>query len=193
MQSQLKVIKTDGSIEEYLHTKIIGTIANALSEVGADDMTVAEQLAEVVTYYLYHKKSRRDVTSDEIFSVVKAVLADTGYEEAAIALNEHRFERRLKRGRLEVISFDICRLADAQLLCETHESCHKSGWDKSRIVDDLVTEHGLSKRTARMIAGMVEQKILNMPITRVPTSLIKQLVCNDTAAILHAQRQLQMV
>ncbi len=28
---QLKVIKSDGSIEEYLHTKVIGTFGNALA------------------------------------------------------------------------------------------------------------------------------------------------------------------
>ena len=54
---QLKVIKADGSIEEYLHTKIIGTISNALSASGHDSTFVAEQLAEAITYYLYNNNS----------------------------------------------------------------------------------------------------------------------------------------
>ena len=192
MRTQLKVIKADGSVEEYLHTKIIGAIANALAEIECGDILVAEELAEAITYYLYHKQNNRTITSDEIFSVIKAVLAGTGYETAALVLNEYNLQRRLKRNRLEVISTDICKLADMDLLCEAQANCKKTCWDKSKIVSDLVTAHGLDRNTARMIAGMVEHKVLNMTISVIPTSLIKQLVYNDTAAVLRAQRQLQM-
>jgi len=85
MQTQLKVIKEDGSVEEYLHTKVIGTISNALGEIGQADMGIAEQLAEVVTYFLYHRQNRRSITSSDVFSIIKAVLAATNYEDAAIA------------------------------------------------------------------------------------------------------------
>ena len=61
MQMQLKVRKEDGSIEEYLHTKVMGTISNALATVGEADIFVAEQLAEVVTYYLYQQQKGRNV------------------------------------------------------------------------------------------------------------------------------------
>ena len=40
---------------------------------------------------------------------------------------------------------------------------------------------------------MVEERILNLGIVQVPTSLIKQLVLNETASVLQAQDQLQMV
>ena len=188
---QLKVIKTDGSVEEYLHTKIIGIISTALSEIGRPDIYVAEELAEVVTFYLYKRQHRRTATSNEIFSIIKAVLAATRYEEAAVALSEHNFERRLKRSRIEVVSIDIEELADAELLCKTEQSDIRSRWDKSRIVQDLVEKHDVPRQTARTIASMVEEKIFNVGLTLVPASLIKQLVLGDTAAILRAQRQLQ--
>ncbi len=190
---QLKVIKADGSVEEYLHTKVIGTISNALGRVGQSDIGVAEQLAEVVTYFLYRKKNRRAVTSSEIFSIIKAVLAATSYEEAAVALSEHHFERKLKRSRIEVASIDIRELADAELLCRAEGLDSRCRWDKSRIVNDLVTSHNVSQQTARTIASMVEEKIFSMGITLVPASLIKQLVLGDAAAVLQAQRQLQIV
>lgn len=192
MRTQLKVIKADGSVEEYLHTKIIGAIANALAEIECGDILVAEELAEAITYYLYHKQNNRTITSDEIFSVIKAVLTGTGYENAALVLNEYNLQRRLKRNRLEVVSTDICQLANTDLLCDVQANCKKTCWDKSRIVSDLITTHNLDRNTARMIAGMVEHKVLNMTISVIPTSLIKQLVYNDTAAVLRAQRQLQM-
>lgn len=189
---QLKVIKTDGSIEEYLHTKIIGSISTALSEIGRPDTYVAEELAEVVTFYLYKRQHRRTATSSEIFSIIKAVLTATRHEEAAVALSEHNFERRLKRSRIEVVPIDVEELADAELLCKNDHFDRRSRWDKSRIVKDLVEKHGVSKQTARMIASMVEEKILNMGLTLVPASLIKQLVLGDAATILRAQRQLQL-
>jgi hypothetical protein len=40
---------------------------------------------------------------------------------------------------------------------------------------------------------MVEEKVLNIGMTSVPAGLVKQLVLSDTAAFLHAQRQLQTV
>ena len=193
MKTQLKVIKADGGVEEYLHTKVIGAISNAFSRTGQPDISVAEELAEVVTYFLYHKQNRRSVTSSEIFSIIKAVMTATSYEEAAIALSEHHFERKLKRSRIEVVSIDIQELADAELLCKTEQSDSRSRWDKSRIVKSLVAKHDVSQQTARMIASMVEEKIFNMGLTLVPASLIKQLVLGDAAAILQAQRQLQTV
>jgi hypothetical protein len=193
MKMQLKVIKADGGIEEYLHTKVIGTISNALGRIGQADICIAEQLAEVVTYFLYHRQDRRAVSSSEIFSIIKAVLAATSYEEAAVALSEHHFERRLKRSRIEVASIDIRELADAELLCRDGELDGRCRWDKSRIVNDLVTKYDVCRQTARMIASMVEERVFSMGITLVPASLIKQLVLGDAAAVLQAQRQLQTV
>jgi len=190
---QLKVIKADGSVEEYLHTKVIGTIGNALADVDHADICTAEQLAEVVTYFLYHEQNRHSATSGEIFSIVKAVLTATNYQEAAIALSEHYFERKLKRFRVEVVSVDVQELADAEMLCKPEELGQRSCWNKSRIVNDLVTKYDISRQTARTIASMVEEKIFSMGVTLVPTSLIKQLVLGDTAAVLRAQQQLQMV
>jgi transcriptional regulator NrdR family protein len=189
---QLKVIKTDGSVEEYLHTKIIGTISTALSAIGRPDIYVAEELAEAVTFYLYKRQHRRTATSSEIFSIIKAVLTATRHEEAAVALSEHHFERRLKRSRIEVMSIDIEKLADAEQLCKTGQLDDKSLWDKAKIVSNLMEKNDVSRQTARMIASMVEEKIFNMGLTLVPASLIKQLVLGDAAAVLRAQRQLQL-
>jgi len=190
---QLKVIKADGSSEGYLHTKIIGTISNALAHVDQSDSFVSEQLAEVVTYFLYHEQKRPSVTSGEIFFIIEAVLMATGYEEAAIALSEHHFGRKLKRSRIEVVSVDIQELSDAEALCRTKELGDKVRWNKSVIVVGLMARYGVNRQMARAIAAMVEEKMLNMGATLVPASLIKQLVLSDTAAVLRAQRQLQTV
>ncbi|MHC4537579.1 MAG: hypothetical protein ACYS6K_26905 [Planctomycetota bacterium] len=191
MRTQLKVIKVDGSLEEYSHTKVMGTINNALCRIGQTDVYIAEQLAEVVTYFLYHRKNRRTATSSEILSIIKAALSATSFDEAAGELSEHHFQRRLKRSRTEVVSIDIQKLKDAELLADSEATESTCRWDKSRIVEDLVTKYDLSKPTARTIASMVEEKIFNTGINLVPSSLIKQFVLGDTAAVLRAQQQLQ--
>jgi len=193
IQTQLKVIKADGSIEEYLHTKVMGTINNALGEVELANIDIAEQFAEVVTFFLYNQYNRRIVTSGDIFSMIKVVLAATGYEDAAVALSEHHYKRKLKRSRIEVVPIDVQNLTDAEFLAGTGESDGRSRWDKSRIVEDLITGHGVCRQTARTIAAMVEEKVFNVGMTLVPSSLIKQLVLGDTATVLRAQRQLQAV
>ncbi len=193
MQTQLKVIKEDGSIEEYLHTKVMGTISNALASIDQADMYLAEQLAEVVTYYLYHRQDRRDVTSSEIFSIIKAVLTATGHEEAAIALSEYHFERRVKRSRIQVASVDVRELMDAEMLARADDTDGKRRWDKSIIVRGLAAKHGIPQQTARTIASMVEEKVFRMGVTLLPASLVKQIVLGDAAAVLRAQEQLQTV
>ncbi|MHC4478196.1 MAG: hypothetical protein ACYTEL_21360 [Planctomycetota bacterium] len=188
-----KVKKADGSVEEYLHTKVIGTISNSLAGSGQADIGVAEQLAEVVTYFLYHRQKPSVIASNEILSIIEAVLTATGYEDAAIELSEHYFDRKLNRSRIEVILVDVQHLSDADTLAGQAESDRRRSWDKSEIVSYLVTKHGLCRQTARTIAAMVEEKIFNMGITLVPASLIKQLVLGDAAAVLRAERQLQTV
>ncbi|MHC4624127.1 MAG: hypothetical protein ACYS4W_09530 [Planctomycetota bacterium] len=190
---QLRVMKADGSTEQYLHTKVVGAISNAIAATGKPDTTMAEQLAEVVTYFLYHKQKPPVVPSNEILSIIKAVLTATGYQDAAIRLSEHHFERKLQRSRTEVLSVHIQKLSDAQAISKDGESLDRTRWEKSRIVADLTTKHNLSRQTARTIASMVEERIFSMGITLVPASLIKQIVLGDAAAVLRAERQLQTV
>jgi hypothetical protein len=193
VRSQLKVVKADGDIEEYVHTKIIGTISIALGKAGRDDVYIAEQLADVVTYYLYNQENTHSVASGEIFSIIVAVLTETGYEDAADALCEYHFRRKMKRLRTEVISIDIQGITEARMLADTEQPNGGSRWDKSKIVDALIREHDFDLPAARMIASVVEDRIFNMEITKVPTSLIKQIVLSEAAVVMRAQRQLLAV
>jgi len=190
---QLKVIKADGSVEEYLHTKVIGTINNALSTAGQADISIAEEFAEAVTYFLHQKQHANTVSSSEILSMIQVVLAATEYEEAAAMLSEHHFERKLKRSRIEVVSTEIYEPADAARLCRVEQPVCRTRWDKTMIVEDLTARYNIDRQTARTIASMVEEKILNMGASLVPVGLIKQLVLSDTATILRAQHDLATV
>lgn len=193
MKKQLQVIKADGTTEEYLHTKVIGTINNALTAAGRPDIAMAEDLAEVVTYYLYKRREERQVSSSEIHSMIKAVLTSTGYEMAAVALGDHALERRLRRVRTEVLAMDVEDFADVEKLHRMRQPPVRVPWDKARIVHDLARECGMPHQTARAVASLVEERIFSMGMTLVPRGLIKQLVLGEAAAMLRAQQELQAV
>lgn len=191
MDKQLRVVKADGSTEAYLHTKVLGTINNALTAAGRADMALAERLADVVTFHLYEETDRHSINSGEILCMIKAVLVSTGCEEAAAALTEHALERRLRRSRTEVLAVDVQDFADIEPLCQSDSPPARASWDKTRIVSDLTVRLGLPCQTARAIASMVEERIFSMGLTAVPQSLIRQLVLAETVATLRAEHELQ--
>lgn len=192
MNRQLRVTKTDGGTEPYLHTKILGTINNALTASGQGDIIMAEDLTEVVTFYLYNRHNHATVSSSEIFAMIKAVLAATGHEDAAMALAKHALERRLKRARTEVLAVSIREFSDAQELCQTDRGPERAAWNKARIVRDLTDRFGVPRRIARVVASGVEEKVFRMEMTLVPLSLIKQLVLGEAAAMLRAEHELKI-
>lgn len=189
---QLKVTKADSSIEDYSHTKLIATLSNALGSVNQGDIFIAEQLAEALTFFFYHNYSSHCmITSNEILSMVKTVLASTGYGEAAVMLSEHHHRRNLHRNRIEVVKMDVRNLSDAAKLAELRRNGLTQRWNKSKIIAELVAEQGLDYATARVVASMVEDRIINSQFRCVSCSLIKQLVLSDTLAVLHGMEQLQ--
>jgi hypothetical protein len=192
---KLTVVKADGSREEYFHTKVIGTIANALGSAGKPDIHAAQEIADAVTFFLYRAaqpgSAQFSISANEILSIIKTVLADTGFEEAAIAVSEHHFERKLKRCRVEVAPGNPQDLCDAEELYTDSSNQTRNKWDKSHIVEYLVAKHRLHRQTARAIASMVEEKVFNLGLPVLPAELVKQLVLNDAAAIIRAQNQMQ--
>ncbi|HBG27409.1 MAG: hypothetical protein A2Y10_19080 [Planctomycetes bacterium GWF2_41_51] len=178
---QLKVIKADGSQEQYLHTKVIATFVNAFVEPAEKNTFLASQLAESVTFYLYNNRDTDTVTSSEIFSIIKAVLSSTGFDFAAQVISEHHCRRNLLRSRVQVIrkSDDILSsIADNTV-----------AWNKSKIINDLVAEYNLDTATARTIASLVEEKILNSGFNLVPADFIKFLMLWLMQTFVNACRQ----
>lgn len=165
---QLKVIKADGSQEQYLHTKVIASFVNAFVEPAEKNTFLASQLAESVTFYLYNRHGSDTVTSSNILSIIKAVLSSTGFDFAAQVIAEHHYRRNLLRSRVQVVKTganEIPAITDNAV-----------AWNKSKIIIDLIAEHNLDSATARTIASLVEEKILNSGFRLVPTDFIKFLM-----------------
>jgi hypothetical protein len=188
---QLQVEKSDGSLEVYLHTKVMGTITLALSEVGDYQETVAEQLAEAVSLYLRHQYGSGRVSFNEIRSMIEVVLADTGHEKAALALQEHRIIRQIKRNRVEVVKRSIPqRIFDSRRSVLNYDQSEVQPWNKSMIVRELERERHLPRGLARVIAGVVEEKVLTLGYRQIDSTLIRALVDNEFLAMRQAERAL---
>lgn len=179
---QIRIVKSDGHTEPYLHTKVLGSFNHALSYAG-ECLYASEQMAEAVTFYLYRRIRQGTLSTDEIHQMILTVLESMGYHQAAAALNEHRLKRKLQRKRIDVI--DDARRTNQEIV-STH-------WDKTRIVNDLITHHNMDPYLARAIASAVEEKILNIGVSKIRKSLIRQLVIADTESMLEAHRQLAAV
>ena len=61
---QIRVIKTDGNTEPYLHTKVLGTFHHALAMADNAPLFAADQMAEAVTFYLYRHKPNGAIATD---------------------------------------------------------------------------------------------------------------------------------
>jgi hypothetical protein len=184
-----RVLKADSSVEPYIHTKVLATLYHCFSDTGIHDITVSEQLSEVITYYVYQREET-NVSVETVFSIIKAVLTETGYSDTAAALSEHRRKRCVKRHRLEVLQTEM---KDFKEVCTKNSKIKRKPWSKSVIVEDLIVNENLDRQAARTIAGMVENKVFALSITKIPSSLVRQLVLNDAAAVLTARDNLQRV
>ncbi len=143
----------------------------------------AEQLAEAVTFYLYRADGSHTISVDQIHLLIQSALASTGFDRAAEALNEHRLQRKLHRRRVMVLAAED----------EQTEESRCSLWNKTRIVDTLMKNRRMDRLTARAVAAAVEDKVLRMGVSKVRSSLIRELVNEDAEAILRAEQQLQAV
>jgi len=186
----LRVRKSDGGTEAYLHTKVMGTIAAALGECGCYQEGASEQLAEAITFYIRRQYGQAPVNTDEIHAMILAVLTDTGFEEAAGVLFEHRLMRQIRRQRLEVIRLPATGTRQARRpFTPTESPVRCDPWNKTVIVWDL-QKQGHSYAMARMVAGQVEDKILRLGCRRVLPELIRGLVRNELWQMQQAEKAL---
>ena len=189
---QLTVEKSDGSVDVYRHTKVLGTIATALSESDTYQPQIAEELAEAVTTYLRHEYGTGRISFDEIYSMIQAVLTDTGHEPAALSLHDHRVLRQMKRGRIEVTTYHqhptdqegrntslYGKFPDGQRTAQP--------WNKSVIVSDLVEVSGVEYDLARSVAGAVEEMVLRMDCRSLSSTLMRELVINELRTLREAE------
>lgn len=136
------VIKRDGTTEPFDFERLAGTLWRGLYAVGGD-ISDARQLAAAVAAHL--RRQRYDhIDTDTLFELTLKALRRIRFAEAAELLLLHRTLRETRREQLKV----------------RHPGGQLTRWDKSWLVR-LAEEHWpVSRQTARIIAGEVEDHLL---------------------------------
>ncbi|MFH1999423.1 MAG: ATP cone domain-containing protein [Planctomycetota bacterium] len=175
----MKARKRDGRLDLFDPSKIAAAIHRAARSVGHSESLLAEELASVVTLLLEKDFGEGVVPIQEIQEMVEKVLMETGHTEIARAFLLFR-ERREKIK--EVIQVRESQASENQTKEVQVNGCNTGSitpWSKGRIVKALVTEAELPADMAAEIASEVENKIFKSGLTRVSSSLIRELVDNE--------------
>lgn len=177
----MEVRKRDGRLVPFDGTKIADAVFKAARAVGGDDRVLAEELAAMVIMFLERNFDDRPPAIEEIQDTVEKVLIETGHARTAKAYILYRDRRTRVRQSLQVrkavrrrdSSTDIALMVNAESQTELYE------WDKSRIARALEVEADLAHELARRIASQVERRVMDSGMTRISTSLIRELVDNE--------------
>jgi ribonucleoside-triphosphate reductase len=175
------VRKRDGRLVPFDDSKIADAVFKAAQAVGGDDRVLAEELTAMVVMFLERNFDDRAPGIEEIQDTVEKVLIETGHAKTAKAYILYRDRRTRIRQSLQVRkpvkgrdnSTDIALLVNA----ETYDQLTE--WDKSKIAQALEIEADVAPDLAREIASQVERRVMNSGLTRISTSLIRELVDNE--------------
>ncbi len=174
------VRKRDGRVVPFDKTKIADAIFKAAQSVGGEDRYLAEQMADVVTFYL-EKKGVEVPDIEEIQDAVEKVLIEMGHAKTAKAFILYRDWRTRVRNIIKVRKQKKSHVSstDFALMVSTTQTADILPWDKNKISDALIKECDISPSVASAIASSVEEKIMRSELKNISTILIRELVDHE--------------
>ncbi len=175
------VRKRDGRLMPFDSKKIADAIFKAASAVGGENKTLAQDLAEVVTMFLEKNYGEKIPGIEDIQDTVEKVLIEMGHARTAKAYILYRDRRARVREALQVRKPIKGRndATDISLMVGTESSDQLNPWDRERITRALEVEADLEPDIAAEIASSVEKKVIDSGLSRISTSLIRELVDNE--------------
>mgnify|MGYP005647879417 CR=1 FL=1 len=175
------VQKRDGRRVPFNETKIADAIFQAAQAVGGDDRALAEELASMVTMMLERSYDGTPPQIEDVQDTVEKVLIETGHARTAKAYILYRDRRARIRQSLQVRKpvRNNGDSTDIALLVNTETQDKIDQWDKANIARALELEAELDQKAAHGIASAVERKVISSGLTRISTSLIRELVDNE--------------
>jgi len=175
------VIKRDGRRVAFNRTKIADAIFKAAQAVGGQDRVLAEELSGVVVMFLEKNYADTAPSIEDIQDTVEKVLIETGHARTAKVYILYRDRRARIREALQVRKPPrrSSNPTDISLLVNTDSKDQIGAWDRSRIERALAVEADVEPALAREISSGVEKRVLDSGMTRISTSLIRELVDNE--------------
>ncbi|MEW6556447.1 MAG: anaerobic ribonucleoside-triphosphate reductase [Elusimicrobiota bacterium] len=179
------VKKKDNTFELADEQKIFTALNRASKEGGCESKEEIKKIVSNVAKYLKTNFLPGETITTQIISdAVERVLIDGRYEQTFQAYHRRRVKKNEIRKQLKVAkrkekadSTDLSLLVQAELEEET------SSWDKTKIIDALVKEARIPHNDARKIANNIEKKVIMSTISKITTSLLRELVDNELFAL----------
>ncbi|MCL2000487.1 MAG: anaerobic ribonucleoside-triphosphate reductase [Planctomycetes bacterium] len=178
-----RVVKRDGIKVTFDKTKISDAIFAAARAVGGENPQLAEDIADLVVNLLEKRYGADNPPGiEDIQDMVEKALIETGHAKTAKAYILYRQNRARIRGQTRVRKDSQSGDSDStdiHLMVDPGSQAEYYKWDRSRIAKALVKEAGLDSAEASSIAKAVERRVLTSGLTRISTSLIRELADNE--------------
>jgi anaerobic ribonucleoside-triphosphate reductase len=173
--------KREGELVEFDKKKITDAIFAAMLTVGEENKTVSEKIADQVIITLENRFKDRAPQVEEVQDIVEETLIREGLAKVAKAYILYRDKRRRIRGSLKVRKKikNHKSMTDLSLLVSTPTSENIFPWGRQKIIQALVKEAELPLNVSTKIAKAVEKKIVDLSLSEISTSLIRELVDNE--------------
>ncbi|MDR2391561.1 MAG: anaerobic ribonucleoside-triphosphate reductase [Planctomycetota bacterium] len=177
------VTKRDGKKVLFNSTKIGDAIFAAARAVGGENRQLADDIAGLVVTLLEKRYGDGEAPGiEDIQDMVEKTLIETGHAKTAKAYILYRENRARARARMRVRKDNAHSAADStdiHLLVDPGSQAEYFQWDRSRIALALAREAGLDPAESDSIAKVVERRVLSSGLSRISTSLVRELVDNE--------------
>ncbi|HER24172.1 MAG TPA: anaerobic ribonucleoside-triphosphate reductase [Candidatus Atribacteria bacterium] len=182
--------KREGQLVDFDKKKITGAIFSAMLTAGEEDKTVSEKIADQVIIKLEKKFENKVPQVEEVQDIVEETLIQEGMVKVAKAYILYRDKRRRIRESLKVRKKikNHKNMTDLSLLVSTPTSETISPWGRQKIIQALVKEAELPLNVSVKIAKAVENKIVDLNLSEISTSLIRELVDNELFTMGYEQK-----
>jgi anaerobic ribonucleoside-triphosphate reductase len=178
------VRKREGQLVEFDRKKIVEAIFAAMQVMGEENKSRSEKITDQVIKKLEERFKDKIPQVEEVQDIVEETLIKEGMVKVAKAYILYRDKRSRIRESLKVRKKikNHKSITDLSLLVSTPTSENIFPWDRKKIVQALVKEAELPLNISRKIAKAVEEKIFDLGLIEITTSLIRELVDNELFA-----------
>ena len=176
-----KIKKREGSLVNFDEEKIYNAILAAMEAVNEKNQVQARKITDHVIYRLEVNFEKKIPLVEEIQDIVEEQLIASGLTKVAKAYILYRNKRNEIRKKLYVRGREkkYKNSTEMSLLVSTPTRETLTAWDRSKIINALCEEAGITLSIARKIAKNVEEKIFNLNFVNISTALIRELVDNE--------------
>jgi len=173
--------KREGQLVEFDKKKITEAIFAAMQVAGEKNKTISEKVTDQVIIKLEKRFKDKVPQVEEVQDVVEEVLIREGMVKVAKVYILYRDKRSRIRKSLKVRKKveNHESTTDLSLLVSTPTSENIFPWDRQKIIQALVKEAELPLNVSTKIAKAVEKKIVDLGLSEISTSLIRELVDNE--------------